>query len=562
VPPISNRSPTLDLDPHFRADSQEWNPRVLVVDDDELSRLAAVGLLETLGLAADVAHDGREALEVTAEWPYVAIFMDCAMPEVDGYTAARQLRNRENQDSPTPVIAVTSHQRSVSIASGMDHHLTKPLQLDQLRADCARLGLLPRDAGELSRTSAPRRLDTPLLDPSIFEQIKVATRVRLAKTAMLLIEETTARLPELWRATNTDDRSAIRRLAPTLGQRAARVGAARVSALCERVSVAPPEEATATVAYFERQLRRALRDTAAALEAYTDGTHVMGGSPVPKAASADVRPATDALAAGPVRVAFADDDPLARIAIGAMLDRAAWLRCVGDAASVDGIVELAALKRPDVVLLDWMLPGGGGREAARRILDHDPDTLIVALTSSDSQVALAEMTSAGASCLVAKGGSADQLTQTIRRALKAAATARAAENGKRSARRGFGSGMGVDNASAGAGALDGPGVERLQAEFGSSGVLAELVELFGSQAPERLASMRTGIGSGDSAAVGNDAHQLKGSCLTLAANGMADLCSRLELLSGGGLLEGAIALVEQIEAAFTAAQVALLAEVT
>ena len=65
---------------HERVDSERrWEPRVLVVDDDEISRLAAVGLLRRLGLTVDIAADGREALELSAQWSYVAIFMDCPL---------------------------------------------------------------------------------------------------------------------------------------------------------------------------------------------------------------------------------------------------------------------------------------------------------------------------------------------------------------------------------------------------------------------------------------------------------------------------------------------------
>jgi len=73
------------------------------------------------------------------------------------------------------------------------------------------------------------------------------------------------------------------------------------------------------------------------------------------------------------------------------------------------------------------------------------------------------------------------------------------------------------------------------------GILGELVELFGSQTPDRLINMRRAIEAGDAGAVSGDAHQLKGGCLTLAANHMAELCDELERSAGGGSLEGAAA---------------------
>jgi DNA-binding NarL/FixJ family response regulator len=122
-----------------------------------------------------------------------------------------------------------------------------------------------------------------------------------------------------------------------------------------------------------------------------------------------------------VRVAIADDDPLARFAIEAMIDRAHGLVFVGGTDRVAGIVEIAVLERPDVIVLDWMMPGGGGPEAARRILGQRPDTRIVALTSSDNHEASLEMTRAGARWFLVKGCSPDRLARTIHQASRAPA---------------------------------------------------------------------------------------------------------------------------------------------
>ena len=113
----------------------------------------------------------------------------------------------------------------------------------------------------------------------------------------------------------------------------------------------------------------------------------------------------------------------------------------------------------------------------------------------------------------------------------------------------------------GDGPLDPTGVKRLRSEFGSTGVLLELVELFGAQTPARLISMRAAIAARDGEAVGAHAHQLKGGCLTLAANHMAALCDELEIsVRGETWLVGAPALLDQIEVAFDQALAALLSE--
>jgi CheY-like chemotaxis protein len=540
-----------------------WGPRVLVVDDDEVSRRAAVGLLQTLGLTVDIAADGREALDMSSRWAYTAIFLDCGMPDMDGYTVARQIRRREGTNLHTPVIAVTSHPRSVSLASGMDHHLSKPLRIDVLAPDCTRLGLLARNGAAPHDPPPQLAGDTPLLDPSMFEELAREYRLSPEEPAAMFIEAATSRLPELWRAANAVDGATLRRLAIDLKARAALVGARRVADLCGHLSEVAGRRADGIAQDIAAALRQALQDTRDALMAYIEGAPPTTPSVAPAAGRGDaaaIRGRNDSDPRARVRVVLAEDDALARVAIGAMLDSADWLELVGDASGVEDIVELTAAQRPDVVVLDWLMPGGGGAQAARRILDQCPHTLIVGLTSSDSPEALSEMTSAGAACLVAKGGSADQLTQTIGRALKAAGAGRAAEGHSGSAPAGLGAASRPGTTGASPGPLDQAAVQRLRSEFGATGVLAELVDLFGSQTPERLTYMRNAIDGDNPAALRDHAHQLKGGCLTLAATDMAELCDELETTAGDGSLTGACARVDEIEAAFKQAQVALLRE--
>ena len=121
-----------------------------------------------------------------------------------------------------------------------------------------------------------------------------------------------------------------------------------------------------------------------------------------------------------VRVAIADDDPLARMAIQAMVRGSYGLTLVGAASGVQEIVEVASAARAEAIVLDWMMPDGGGAEAARRILARDPTIRIIALTASQTDEAADEMIRAGAFSVLRKGGSSEQLEYTIHQALETA----------------------------------------------------------------------------------------------------------------------------------------------
>jgi HPt (histidine-containing phosphotransfer) domain-containing protein len=110
-------------------------------------------------------------------------------------------------------------------------------------------------------------------------------------------------------------------------------------------------------------------------------------------------------------------------------------------------------------------------------------------------------------------------------------------------------------------ALDHACFRRLCSELGAIDILQRLVELFGTQTPELLAAMRSAVDEARPGSVIEAAHKLKGSCLTLGAHHVAELCQELELLVGGGSRERATELVDRIETAYQQAHAALLAEV-
>lgn len=107
------------------------HPRVLVADDDYLTRTLVEMLLGRAGCLIDTAANGREALEMAGRARYDLVLMDLQMPELDGLTAIRRLRSDSSGlNQAVPIVAFTAHAmpdgREKCLAAGADEYLAKP----------------------------------------------------------------------------------------------------------------------------------------------------------------------------------------------------------------------------------------------------------------------------------------------------------------------------------------------------------------------------------------------------------------------------------------------------
>lgn len=112
--------------------------QVLLVEDNPINQKIALIMLTKLGIQADVAHDGEQAVNSSLEKNYDVILMDCQMPIMDGFAATQAIRNNDdNINQRTPIIALTANafenDKQRCLGAGMDDFLSKPVTLDNLR---------------------------------------------------------------------------------------------------------------------------------------------------------------------------------------------------------------------------------------------------------------------------------------------------------------------------------------------------------------------------------------------------------------------------------------------
>jgi len=172
----------------------QWNQRVaqknlellrgkhiLLADDNEVNQEIILGLLRESEIKVDIASDGQEAFEKSQEIDYDAILMDIQMPVMDGLEATRRIRK---QNKKIPIIALTANAMrediSLSLDSGMNDHLVKPIDVDKLYA-------------VLVQYLAEEKISMTLLDGDVrqelFEKLREAIKSRRPKRCQEVFSE-------------------------------------------------------------------------------------------------------------------------------------------------------------------------------------------------------------------------------------------------------------------------------------------------------------------------------------------------------------------------------------
>lgn len=94
-------------------------------------------MVQKLGYQADLVANGKAAIDAASQSPYGLIFMDCQMPEMDGFEACREIRRRESGTTHIPIVAITANamkgDRERCLEAGMDDYVSKPFKQDDLK---------------------------------------------------------------------------------------------------------------------------------------------------------------------------------------------------------------------------------------------------------------------------------------------------------------------------------------------------------------------------------------------------------------------------------------------
>jgi signal transduction histidine kinase/DNA-binding response OmpR family regulator/HPt (histidine-containing phosphotransfer) domain-containing protein len=260
--------------------------RVLVAEDNPVNQQVVAAMLESLGLAYQIAGNGIEAVEAICHSHFGLVLMDCQMPDMDGFEATAEIRRLQRSGRlrrKLPVVALTANavagDRERCLAAGMDDYLSKPFTREQLTRlltqwlqDEAVASNHAPDHQAAAAAQAPRvaraaavEADSPI-NPRALDAIRGLPggkgAIMVDKVIRAYLADTPGRFAQVRDAVRSGDAEALRKSAHGLKSSSANVGAERLAAQCKALEAlgrgGSVGGAEALLAEAERELSLAL----------------------------------------------------------------------------------------------------------------------------------------------------------------------------------------------------------------------------------------------------------------------------------------------------------------
>ncbi|HKN64585.1 MAG TPA: GAF domain-containing protein [Gaiellaceae bacterium] len=232
--------------------------RILLAEDNAMNQKVALRLLEQLGYRADVASNGREAIEALERHQYDVVLMDVQMPELDGLDATRQIRERWPDEGRPHIVAMTANalpeDREACFAAGMDDYVAKPIRTEELVAALKRAK--PAANGDGGSAAA----GYVSLDDGALKSLRdLGGDAFLSEVIDAFLADAPALIAALRRSLEEQGTEELRRAAHTLKSNGATLGAAEFAELCrtleQRAKAGELEGASDLVDRIEQEYR-------------------------------------------------------------------------------------------------------------------------------------------------------------------------------------------------------------------------------------------------------------------------------------------------------------------
>lgn len=396
-----------------------FNATILIVEDNHANQQVAQAMMERLGCKCSIANHGIEALKLLELAKYDAIFMDCNMPEMDGYETTNRVRQLAAEISQIPIIAMTANvlkgDREKCIQAGMNDYISKPLKLDKLVEKLERwVGVPAPDEGNVgmdtdanltmvNHTAIAEMDEHNAIDKGVVDTLRENVGDGFNDMVQVYIDDMEILLRSLEKSVQEKDPSALRHYAHSIKGSSSNFGASRLvnlARLLEGIGKNDSVEgAHDLVQAIFPQAALVISDLRKELGSTKEDTLLM---------QTDVE-----------RILIADDDRSMRVALQNVL--------VSDGYEIESVSDgVEAVKRcensmPGLILLDALMPNLNGFDACKKIrmLKGGKHVPILIVTALDDESSIEQAFDSGATDFIPKPVHFAVMRQRVSRLLKA-----------------------------------------------------------------------------------------------------------------------------------------------
>lgn len=215
---------------------------ILVVEDNPVNQLVVVEMLRRMGFHCDSADNGLEAIRAIEAIRYDLVLMDCQMPEMDGYEATRQLREKEHGSGRhLPIVAITANamkgDREKCLNAGMDDYISKPVTVASLKSILEKY--LPIGTNSPTATPAPanetQNTELQVLDRTRLQLISGEDPALADEFTTLFVNDVSMRASHIVKAIQDGDLELVRQNAHTIKGASGNLGAEKLHQAAEKL---------------------------------------------------------------------------------------------------------------------------------------------------------------------------------------------------------------------------------------------------------------------------------------------------------------------------------------
>lgn len=420
--PVEQITNKADIAPGAK-DIPNFNATILVVEDNRANQQVAQAMLERVGIQCSIANNGIEALKLLEQAKYDAIFMDCNMPQMDGYETTNQIRKLGSDVSQTPIIAMTANvlkgDKEKCIQAGMNDYTKKPLKLEKLIEKLSRWVEINEDSNVKRLEEVGLETDANLtminhevlsdtaeqtaIDSEVVEVLRENVGDGFSDMVQVYIDDMEILLRSLEKSVAEEDASSLRHYAHSIKGSSSNFGASRL-------------------VYFARKLEEiGKKDT-------VEGAHDLVQAIFPQAALVigELKKEINAnkedtllMQKDVERILIADDDRSMRVALQNVLVADGYeIESVSDGVEV---VKRCEMNMPGLILLDALMPNMNGFDACRKIrmLKGGKYVPILIVTALEDDGSIEQAFDAGATDFIPKPVHFAVMRQRVSRLLKA-----------------------------------------------------------------------------------------------------------------------------------------------